>query len=596
MAQAGNSILDEIRLVRLRGGGGSRFTARANNLWRAAQGSNAAILKKIHNGGTHTRQQLGKQFDYLFSKAEAIFGNMVEHDPDARTLTREQRKTIAQDWEDGWTRDPKNGHTTHLLLSFPADVAPKRALRVAEAWAAEMFQSGTHVQDEWAYVAALHTDRAHPHVHIVVNNRGLEHDTWFYMAKGHGFDLQAMKERMVMLAAEQGMYLDSSTRIERGKLTYGPSRAELEGALREGREIREKPLQGRAIKEAVIQIAANIDTLRLFSSMARQVSDEALAAKIEHAAQVLEWGGVISTFKEKSMDGSAVKTRGDLAEYYDKWLDRSERDINRLPATERAGMRRELYEAAASVSRELGDDRGAKLMQMPAREPVHSTQIGEQSISRAGVSRPLPKESVAEVRDQIAHEAKQVGLDPAKVSERMTQGAANAWQERDWTKQDIVAVASSRKLDLETEPGRTKAAELVDSFYAKTAQILDRSLERRAENDRVTRALSAMSDSLREHGKVEFRNNDHAARFAKDLKERYGDDLMQRLAQGDDRALAKDIPDARQRQAVVQAITSAAERHESMGMSQRQVQQAKEHFKERDAPAPERTHERDRER
>lgn len=582
MARADNSILEEIRLIRLRGGG-SRFSARANNLWRAAQGSNAAILKRIHNGGTHSRQQLGNQFDYLFSKAEAIFGNMVEHDPDARTLTREQRKAIARDWEDGWTRDPKNGHTTHLLLSFPADVTPKRALRVAEAWAAEMFQSGTHVQDEWAYVAALHTDRAHPHVHIVVNNRGLEHDTWFYMAKGHAFEIQAMKERMVEIAAEEGLFLDSSSRIDRGKLTYGPSRAELETALREGRAVREKPLEGRAIREAMIQIAANIATLRLFSSMARQGADAALAAKIEQAARILEKGGIITPVRENVLDGSAVKTRGELAEYYGQWLDRSERGIARLPEAERAELRRELYEAAASVSRELGDDRGARLMQLPAREPVHATQIGAQSITRAGVTQPLPQDRVAALREQIADAAGRIGLDPAAVTERMAHGAANAWQERDWTRKDLLAVAAQRHLDLETEPGCRTSAELVGGFYAATARLLDRSLERRPESDRLTRTLGAMAESLRAHGKVEFQSDEHAARFARDLKDRYGADLMARLAQGDDRALAVDIPDAQDRQAAVRAIAAAAERHDSIGMTLQQARQVKERFNGREA-------------
>lgn len=593
MANGPESVLDEIRLRRLHGGG-SRFSARANNLWRAAQGSNAAVLKRIHNGGTHTRQQLGQQFDYLFSKASAIFGNMVEHDPDRRTLTPAERKAIAEAWEDGWTRDPKNGHTTHLLLSFPADVAPRRALRVAEAWAAEMFQSGTRAPDEWAYVAALHTDRAHPHVHIVVNNRGVANDSWFYMAKGHAFEIQAMKDRMVEIAAEEGLFLDSSSRIDRGKLTYGPSRAELESALREGRAVREKPLEGRAIREAMIQIAANIATLRLFSSLARQGADEILAAKIAEAEAVLSRGGIITPLQEKPMDAEAVRTRGDLAAYYDRWLDTAERGINRLPEAERADLRRELYEAAASVSRELGDDRGAALMQQPARELVHSTQIGAQSITRAGLAQPLPlpPDRIAALRDAIAEEAGRIGLDPATVTERMTQGAANAWQERDWTRKDLLAVAAYQRLDLETEPGRRTAVELVGGLYASTARLLDRSLEHRPENDRLTRTLGAMADSLRDTGAVAFRSEEDAARFARDLKDRYGDDLMARLAQGDDRALSQDIPDPKDRQAAVRAVASAAERHESMGMTLQQVRQVKERFGGREAEGDGREQER----
>lgn len=91
-----HSLIGELRLGRRKGGGtqsfyGPRqFSARANNLWRVGRGSNAAVLKKIYNGGTHTPKQLGNQLNYLFSKANAIFGNHVSHDPQSKTLTLEQ--------------------------------------------------------------------------------------------------------------------------------------------------------------------------------------------------------------------------------------------------------------------------------------------------------------------------------------------------------------------------------------------------------------------------------------------------------------------------------------------------------------------------
>ncbi|WP_170297804.1 relaxase/mobilization nuclease domain-containing protein [Paracoccus litorisediminis] len=607
MASATDPILEELRLRYLRGGSGSarqRFTTRANNLWRLAQGSNAAVLKKIHHGGTHSRKQLGNQFDYLFSKASAIFGNMVEHDPERRTLSREERKTIAGDWEDAWTGDPKNGHTTHLLLSFPADVAPHRALQVAEIWAAEMFQSGMHVADEWAYIAALHTDRSHPHVHIVINNRGLEHDSWFYMAKGHAFDVLTMKERMVEIAAEQGLYLDSASRIERGKLTYGPSRVELERALREGREVREVPLQGPAVRDALAQIRENVATLQLFSSMARQSREAELAARIEAVAQRLARGGIIQS-TEEFMQAQDVQTRGDLGRYYDAWLDRVETGIRQLPQSEQGEMRREFYAAASDVARELGDDRGAALMQRPAREALHRSQIDDSAITRDGTTREIGHDGIVEIRDRISAAAKSSGLDPATVQNRMGQGAANAWQERDWTRQDIQAVAESRGLNLADDRDRGEAAGLVESFYAKAAELLDRSFEPRREHDRLLRTLQTMAQTVKQDGQVAFQSDDHAGRFAKDLHQRYGDELMARLAKGDDRALALDIPDPAQRRDIARAITAAAEQHESMGMSLKQVQEAQARLQDLNADegrreahrsqAPDREH-RDRER
>ena len=599
MASAVAPILEELRLRRLRGGAGTaarRFSSRADNLWRVAQGSNAVVLKKIYNGGTHSRQQLGTQFDYLFSKASAIFGNMVDHDPARRTLTPDERTTIVTEWEDAWHGNPKNGHTTHLLLSFPADVAPARALKVAEIWAAETFQSGAHADDEWAYVAALHTDRAHPHLHIVVNNRGVANDSWFYMARGHAFEIQAMKDRVAEIAAEEGLFLDSSSRIQRGKLTYGPSRAELERALREGRAVREKPLQGQALHEAMTQIAANAATLRLFASMARQSRDEALAQKIAQAAAVLSRGGIITPSQENPMQAQDIQTRGDLAAYYDRWLDQAERGIDGLPEAERADLRRELYEAAASVSRELGDDRGAALLRQPPRESIHRTLLQDHGVARNGETRSLGGEALAEIRDRIGKDARAIGIDPAALSERMRHGAANAWQERVWTRQDIEAVAAARRLDLETEAGRGQVAGLVEGFYGRTAELLDRTVRRGAESDRVVRALGAMSDSLRDTGAVAFQNDDHAARFAKDLKARYGDDLMARLAQGDDRALALDIADPAERRDAARAVVAAAERHEGMGMTLRQVQEAKARLGEREGRAEARDLDRDRER
>ncbi|WP_445809636.1 relaxase/mobilization nuclease domain-containing protein [Yoonia sp.] len=189
------------------------------------------VLKKIHRGGTHTAGQLANQLDYLFSKAEWTGGNIVDFDPSRKALTPKERAEIVTNWSDGWTRSPKNGHTTHLLLSLPQHVKPATARAIAADWAAEMFESGAY-GDELSYVAALHTDRSHPHVHIVVQNRGVQEGSWFYMAKDHVFNLDVMKERMATVAEDHGVKLETTSRVERGILSYGPSRAEIEAARR----------------------------------------------------------------------------------------------------------------------------------------------------------------------------------------------------------------------------------------------------------------------------------------------------------------------------------------------------------------------------
>lgn len=578
---------------RAKGGkAGGGFSARAGNLWRTAQGANAAVFKKIYRGGTRSPQQLGNQLDYLFGKSTSVFGNLVDHNAKARTLSEEQRAAVVEEWSDGWRGAPKNGHTSHLLLSFPADLMPKKAKLIAEIWAAEMFQSGEHADDEWAYVAALHTDRLNPHVHIVVNNRGAVNGTWFYMAAGHAFDMQMMKDRIVSIAAEEGVFLDSSSRLERGILTYGPSRAEIEAAKAGGRPVVEKRRQGRALQDGVAQIADSAATLHSLAQFARIAVSDELAEKFTRAAKVLEDGGVIAPTLEFPMTSENVQTRGDLAATFAGWLDKSETAINSLPAAEQAPLRRELYEVAADVARDLGDDRGAQLMHQSARTELYQTRISAESVSRGGAEFAVGKDGANELRAQISERASAIGIAPAKVEERMAHGAANAWQEREWVKEDLGSVAAANKLDLQTEEGRAKTAELVDNFYASAAKTLARVVEAGNvyENDRVTRALDTMADTLKADGKVEFENDDHARRFTEDLRERYGADVVERIAAGDDRALAVDFSDPKHRRQIARAVVAAAETHESVGLTLKQVAEAKERLPEvaeRQAEEPE---------
>ena len=119
-----------------------------------------------------------------------------------------------------------------------------------------------------SYVAALHTDKAHPHAHMVINNRGTVNDSWFFMAKEHAFNLDVMKERMVAMAAEEGVFLDATSRAERGLLTYGPSRAEIERARVEGRAPQERPREGRALEDAMATMARTADAMRSLSHVA----------------------------------------------------------------------------------------------------------------------------------------------------------------------------------------------------------------------------------------------------------------------------------------------------------------------------------------
>ena len=75
------------------------------------------MLKSIGKGGTANAKELAAQMDYLFSKSASIFGNGVGLDADAKGLSKGERNEIVGDWVEDWRGSPKNGHTTHLLMS-----------------------------------------------------------------------------------------------------------------------------------------------------------------------------------------------------------------------------------------------------------------------------------------------------------------------------------------------------------------------------------------------------------------------------------------------------------------------------------------------
>ncbi len=592
LAGAARSLNDTARQSFSRFG----FGAKARNLWRMAQGSNAVVLKKISRGGTHSAKQLGMQMDYLFGKSTALFGNMVEHDPNGRTLTKDERAEIVEMWSDSWSGSPKNGQTTHLLLSFPADLAPKKARMIAETWAAEMFQSGIHAEDEWAYVAALHTDRANPHVHIVVNNRGIENGTWFFMSKSHVFNLAMMKERVVELAAEDGVHLDATSRLERGILSYGPSRAEIEGAKREHRPVRERMREGRALQDALAEIAANAAIARNLAGIADQVSLTGIAANLSKAASILARGGIIlPRDMEITMQHDRVQTQSDLRQAFAGWFENAEKMIATKGPQDRHSLRQELYQVSGEILEDIGDVRGAELMRRGARAAVYQTRLEAGQIERDGKAVALSPIASDEMRRDVQAEGAKIGIRPEIIAARLETGAGNAWQEREWMKADLLAVAEAKRLDLIRERDRSLAAELVDGFYARAAKVLDRALERTQNhsNDRLTRTLSSMAQGVAQGQELRFGHEDQAARFASDLKDRYGDDVVRRIAQGDDRALAVDFPEAEKRKDVALSILSAARNHQSLGITLREAELGAERLTERDDPTRAQRPERD---
>jgi type IV secretion system T-DNA border endonuclease VirD2 len=587
------AVLGEINFLRpqqgrMKAGGASSpkrgfsFSTRASQLWRFSLGSNAAVLKKIGKGGTANAKELAAQMDYLFSKSASIFGNGVVLDADAKGLTKDERNEIVGDWVEDWRGSPKNGHTTHLLMSFPSHVRPEKAKLIAEAWAFEMFQSGEHQDDVWSYAAALHTDKAHPHVHMVINNRGTVNDSWFFMAREHAFNLEVMKERMVAIAAEEGVFLDATSRAERGLLTYGPSRAEIERARVEGRAPEERPREGKALEDALATMARTADAMRSLSHVAALTGLSEIGEKIAKAEEALRRGGVLQPFP----GDVATVERADLDRHFSGWMAEAEGKIRKMPVAERKDMRDELYGYAIDIAKGLGDARGAQLLQMLPQTKLYATGLEGDWLTQGREAVDLQPGAAERLKNDIVGTAVALGLSADRMAERLETGAANAWEERNWVRTDLATLSGRRRADLRNPDQSRKVVDDLEGFYEVAAKLIGhaRAHEVVPDNNRLLRALGSMGRILQADGKVEFRGDAHAERFAEELRQRYGKGVAAELASGRTDALIGDFEDAEQRKWIARAVVSAAKSHVAFGLTLRDAQKAERDLAERPEP------------
>jgi type IV secretion system T-DNA border endonuclease VirD2 len=595
------AVLGEISFLRpqqgrVKAGGSSSpkrgfsFSTRASQLWRFSLGSNAAVLKKIGKGGTANGTELASQMDYLFSKSASIFGNGVVLDADAKGLTADERDDIVGDWVEDWRGSPKNGHTTHLLMSFPSHVRPEKAKLIAEAWAFEMFQSGEHQDDVWSYVAALHTDKAHPHVHMVINNRGMVKDSWFFMAREHAFNLEVMKVRMVAIAAEEGVFLDATSRAERGFLTYGPSRAEIERARVEGRAPEERPREGKALEDALATMARTADAMRSLSHVAALTGLPEIGEKIARAEEALRRGGVLQPFP----GDVASAERADIDRHFSGWMAQAEGKIRKIPVGERKDMRDELYGYAIDIAKGLGDARGAQLLQMLPQTKLYATDLEGDRLTQGRETVDLQPSAADRLKTDIVGKALALGLSGERMTERLEAGAANAWEERDWVHSDLATLSGRRRVDLRNPDQSRKVVVDLEGFYEAAAKLIEHAREHDVapDNGRLLRALGSMGRILQADGKVEFRGDAHAERFAEELCLRYGKGVVAELASGRTDVLAGDFEDPDQRKWIARAVVSAAKAHVALGLTLKEARDAER----RQGSTPERSNERDWER
>lgn len=216
---------------------------------RAVRGAPQAMVKVIRKGGTGNARGMRDQMSYLqkdgdaaLERSEAFFGLQ---------MGQFQQNELISAWGLDVPTTTQSDKTTHFVVSFPSDTDHEAAYRAGRAWAEELFASGSY-GDVFDYYTAFHTDRAHPHLHVIVNRRGMENDSWLKVSKRSLFNYDELRIVQAETASREGIELEASPRHARG-LTDRPIP---DAEVRRARQEERLPARTRHTPITIIRSAA----------------------------------------------------------------------------------------------------------------------------------------------------------------------------------------------------------------------------------------------------------------------------------------------------------------------------------------------------
>lgn len=445
--------------------GGSRLKGTslrsARHMARAAAGSRAAVFKLVARGGCRTAQQLHGQLEYLLGKADAVLDSRGLYEQDG-PLSSDDALAAAERWSHSWHGKTRTGQTSHMVMSFPAGTDPAAVRAISERFCERFFDG------RYDYIAAVHTDRVHPHTHIVVNRRGFEGDL-FTLRVGTDYSYGAFKDAMVEIGAEHGVAMEASHRLERGITARAPSDA----AYRAG-DTAGVPREGEDLAYALAQVSRHGATYKALAAQARAITRSDLASltrgqtagevdlsdladALERAATTLSAGKSISPAAGTLPMDQQTRFHEALRSL-DVATQQAADRIEAAPPAARPAMEAQLNAVLAQASSmNPHGRRAAELAQAASDEGLYARQNTETVTLREGDA----------VRLERALDG--TGIDPDEVAARMRVGATNAALERQWIADDVRAVAAERGLDLKDQQQFEAALAEVDRVHDRIA-------------------------------------------------------------------------------------------------------------------------------
>lgn len=360
--------------------GGGRFAYRLNAAQRIRNAILApqAVVKIVRGGGAASGRDLESQLTYLSRNGELTLDEYAFDGSSFDVEGNLEIKGVCDTWAGRWDRaEALDGRaakaktkTYHLIVSFPEGTDEERAHDAASTFADRFLISG-EFGDRWSHVRAWHTDRAHPHMHIVIDRRG-ESGVMMQINPARDINPARLRGLQVDAAAEHGLLLNDTPRVSRGLRDQGRStfewRAEQRGheaGRNQNRLAYEKLTAGFAeeiIRHEAAELRGLARTLEAGRTLAPETDEQPLQqqrfiAALEGAALALEHGKDLPPMDPQTLekdrttlDALSAMSVDDLAETMRNAVREAEEIAPRLiDETQRAkleietGRIRELY-------------------------------------------------------------------------------------------------------------------------------------------------------------------------------------------------------------------------------------------------------------
>jgi len=229
-----------------------------------------AIVHVVRRGGARSIKRICSQMEYLTRKknpaerqraqlpelqlqfSERHGAGFIPYDelPDWARRWGEQTGNYIRGQQVG---DAEQDMTSHIIFSLPAGtdkLAAHRAMRRAaeDVFGATIIREGDRGNPhEFDYLTAFHTDKPHPHLHVLVNRKSLQRDPdtkkheWLKIARRNTrINYAVMRERFAYWAQQEGIDVEATSRLERGIETPSLSNEQFRINARNAVEVREQ--------------------------------------------------------------------------------------------------------------------------------------------------------------------------------------------------------------------------------------------------------------------------------------------------------------------------------------------------------------------